>query len=934
MNFNVNETCGVGCCTKAEKTVLPPPPKTDYATPSIDKFDGYRAPLTPFATGARLVSEDKVNLTRFLLKLDDADLAEILQLVLKERSSISKVLTFPDEFFSLRPCANTSDGLGSDGLATGNLTAIQEENLDAATGEDETDANGQEGMDPDPDEGQVMRMTSVSEMMEPESLALPPLESLEQPDLPTVQFTMPMFFAKEMDGYAAVEFMRIGTTSMLSTIRGNTVVYWETVDGSAKAGVKYIKSSGKVEFKPSDTFVEVKVPLINNNDWDPTLDFYIALKEEGLQNGHLHRYHMRCRVKIIDDDAFPSNAFHDDLINNRAHKVPGFRLMMEYFKMNYKNKMVRSGTKKHLLADFAANLYFITLLILKAWMINELFMPVLRGEKRWDDAGKLALVMIALCYYVPEYFMQLLDFQKYHWKVAGTSRMLLQSNMMRKFMSYTGSIRKDVDHGEVVLVLFRAIPLVVSHMYLGVFPIVKNLIMLLLLFLYQTLVTNIMGLTTAEPMWIALNCGVLFIFPIVMLIGLKLRSHKSVRLMHATKIGEYESTSFAIDVLNNFHLLKDYGNRGRAVGTFEQKLRTYNHAEMHHLASQTNNVFIPKSITALVCGMWILLGASRMEGSNPIGLGTWLANFIIFQKIGDCYEHIYEQVLKIQDAVAELRQIVRLMNYPVEHFEEERFMATCKRRGEDIAVELAKGKPDDHIIVDHLPIRLCQLSHSYESIKVIDNVSMDFCQGKLHVLAGRRGSGKTTLLELVGQHSLPQHQVGDGFLFVPQHLRCLHISKEPLFYLGTLFDNLTYGVQQGDKDGFIERVLNICKRLHITKQTLKLIITDADAEICHWSQVLSRSDRQILNLARGLIANPEVLVIHKPSMGLGPKTVPIVFQSLRGFVALRGVEQDPMRYFFRRPRTCIVSFTADADLAYADEVHYPFGHTANHGVYN
>jgi len=197
-------------------------------------------------------------------------------------------------------------------------------------------------------------------------------------------------------------------------------------------------------------------------------------------------------------------------------------------------------------------------------------------------------------------------------------------------------------------------------------------------------------------------------------------------------------------------------------------------------------------------------------------------------------------------------------------------------------------------------------------------------QGKLHVIAGRRDSGKTTLLKIVGGRSLMQMFDGQGYLFVPQHLRVLHISKDPLFFVGSLLDNLVYGVPAGDKDSKIERVMNICKGLNILPETLALISEDKKTRIAHWNEELSRSDRQLLNIARGLVANPEVLCVHKPSMGLGPNTIPIVLGALRDYVAHRGIHQDHDRYFFRRPRTCVYSLSTEADLQYADEVHHPF----------
>ena len=43
---------------------------------------------------------------------------------------------------------------------------------------------------------------------------------------------------------------------------------------------------------------------------------------------------------------------------------------------------------------------------------------------------------------------------------------------------------------------------------MSIFAVVKNLTLLVLLLLYQTVGTRLMGLKTAETKWVVVNCGV------------------------------------------------------------------------------------------------------------------------------------------------------------------------------------------------------------------------------------------------------------------------------------------------------------------------------------------------------------------------------------------------------------------------------------------
>jgi ABC-type multidrug transport system ATPase subunit len=263
------------------------------------------------------------------------------------------------------------------------------------------------------------------------------------------------------------------------------------------------------------------------------------------------------------------------------------------------------------------------------------------------------------------------------------------------------------------------------------------------------------------------------------------------------------------------------------------------------------------------------------------------------------------------------------MNYPTENYHERDVIRNGDATGRVVLENMLNTIGLEDVAVDHVPIRVEDLEHRFPKAIAFTNVSLEFAQGKLHLLTGRRGTGKTTLLRLLASRII-KHSDSHGSLIVPMHLRVLHVSKDPLFFEVSLYDNLTYGVLKGDKDGRIERVVEICKALGIQPNTIRMISDQADADVAKWSDVLSRSDCQLLHMVRGVVTNPEVLCIHKPSMGLGPNTVPVVFKMLQTFVKHRGVCMDKERYFFRRPRTCIYTFNRDGDEVFADRVHDPF----------
>jgi len=175
-------------------------------------------------------------------------------------------------------------------------------------------------------------------------------------------------------------------------------------------------------------------------------------------------------------------------------------------------------------------------------------------------------------------------------------------------------------------------------------------------------------------------------------------------------------------------------------------------------------------------------------------------------------------------------------------------------------------------------------------------------QGQMVVLIGPPGEGKSTLLKLMASAILPTP--GEGTVFVPSHLRVVHVSTEALFYQGTLKENLTMGVVPGTKDGEPERVNYICELLGVSEDILTEINSQ---ETKPWALVLSQSQRHLLHLARVLIANPEVICVHKPTLFFDEKVTTQVMKCLNEYVLNKGLGLDAATWNTRRPRTVVMT---------------------------
>jgi ABC-type multidrug transport system fused ATPase/permease subunit len=342
-------------------------------------------------------------------------------------------------------------------------------------------------------------------------------------------------------------------------------------------------------------------------------------------------------------------------------------------------------------------------------------------------------------------------------------------------------------------------------------------------------------------------------------------------------------------------------------------------------------------LAAVLIGAYIVV-AGQMVLDEVVSLGAFIVTIDMYQRISWSWERIYQTVLTIHSCLPSLELVFWHMNLPTDLESRRRMLITNRSMGvEERSKAREAQKPADVLYaIDMLPIKLRGVSYLYREFKVsslasevsnnlksnkpmfhvresvgllndvadppgVTEVNLDIEQGTLVALVGRRGQGKTTLLKTLGGVLIPE-----GDLYMPTHLRVVHVMASPVFFQSTLLDNLRYGISAINVEyGNIERILKICRKMRISEPLIKTII---DEEMHQWSEHLSLTQKASLHLARAIICNPDVLVVHKPMLVFDSTTAKAVMECLAEFVKNRGlfVEGD---FRLRRRKTCIITAT-------------------------
>ena len=746
-------------------------------------------------------------------------------------------------------------------------------------------------------------------------------EVLNKVSAPMVQFSAYVYVADEEEGVAKLDVIRLGDQSQPSEVS------WRTKDGAGKAGETYEQAGGRICFGVGEGLKQISVKLLTNDSWSAILDFQVELVEETVVNARLGHYGYKTRVKVVDKDIFPSNQLPIsnplELTSSEAkQKLPIFRLVREFCWLNFAcNQRVRLGTFKQLTLESCKHFYKLLLLFLRVYLLDRILVTDWPESSLWfvqDREESLYFYMGALI--VPFGILYVLDYLSLSWGITSTTITWLQSGLLRRYLNYSRAAQTITDPAVISVAFHQDSKALAQDGYKGFIRLFSAFGNLAVLVIFQITAPYVFS-KPFRPLAITAVLSM----PLVLFLFLFLRSDVTKKVLQEEAHAETKTVNEVEHAVRNLRLVSDFSKRGAVVDMFEKNVKEFRTATRNVGQLIFNNRSFCKWLSELLITFWFgFAGLQVLHGT--LSLGLFLCDIQIFQTMEEVTNQIYDIFLEIQMIAPAMERMVELMNLPTDLYERKKMQEHLREATTYMRERVVKKRPDD-VRMDLLPITLedpC-VTHVLRNLRAGPTAlsQAEVCfkgrivvdQGSYVALIGQANCGKATRLRSIGGALLP-----DNFdsVFIPSHLRVLHIVNDPKFFPGTLMENLCFGLAPGDPDGSEERVQEICELLEMPVDIMTMI---KQKDILEWDRACSNSEKQKLSLARAIITNPDVLVIHRPFLGLDQQSTKKVSAVLKDFVIHRGVAQDSSAFFSRRPRTCIVSSITPEGLEVADKIY-------------
>ena len=272
----------------------------------------------------------------------------------------------------------------------------------------------------------------------------------------------------------------------------------------------------------------------------------------------------------------------------------------------------------------------------------------------------------------------------------------------------------------------------------------------------------------------------------------------------------------------------------------------------------------------------IIIFGSYFIIKGEITLGG-LSSFIIYSKLFN------RPIANISDIYSIIQSVI---------VSTERFFSFINQKEE--VITSSKNIDPDTVIGNISFENVCfSYDQSNPDIKVvkntIENLTFDVSHGSMVAIVGPTGSGKTTLVNLLMRfYEISCGSINLDGVNIKEYPKAEYrklfgmVLQDTWIFSGTVKENIAYGNPLVTDDMIIEGSKKACAHDFIVKLPLGY-----DTPLSEDNMLLSYGQKQLLTIARAIVANPRFLILDEATSGIDTRTEKKLQDAMKNIVSGR-----------------------------------------------